>query len=200
MSQARQFYIELTSGAAAGKDFSVSDRPPLPAVYPDWVELPNGGTLTFIDGDGNQQTITGAQPGQRYPVQVRKIVTSTQTVRLGTANAAGLPGPVGPQGVQGGTWTVTGVKTANYGPVAGELVRCDTSGGGFTVTLPTAVGVAGQRIGVKDVAASFAAHNLTIAVTSAQTIDGAVPAALATNKEFRVYTSDGANWMIENNV
>lgn len=34
--------------------------------------------------------------------------------------------------------TPTGVKTTGYTAVAGDLVPCDTSGGGFTVTLPTA--------------------------------------------------------------
>ena len=197
MSSARQFYIELSSGAAAGKDFSISDRPPLPAVYPDWVELPNGGTLTFIDGDGNQQTITGAQPGQRYPIQVRKIVTSTQMVRLGTADAAGLPGPVGPQGAQDGDWTVTPLKTADYTAVAGEFVLVSTAAA-HAITLPTAVGVAGKKIGVKDAAGAGAAtNNITIATTASQTVDAAAPAVISTNRGVRVYVSDGANWFVD---
>lgn len=198
MSLSRQFLIELTSGAAAGYDFQIPDVPGKAAAFHDWLELPNGGTLNFIDGDGNAQVLTGAAPGSRYPITVRKIVTCTQTIRLGIASAAGLPGPVGPQGAQAPPATVVGPKVADYTANAGELVLVDTSAGGFTLTLPTAVGIKGQSIPVKDKGGALATHNLTIATTGSQTVDGGAPAALATNKMFRRYTSDGANWMLEN--
>ncbi len=193
----RQFFVELSSGQAANYDFQVSDAPPLPAVFPDWVELPNGGTLVFIDGDGTQRTLTGASPGSRYPFVVRKIISCTQTVRAGTADNAGLPGPVGPQGPAGGDWTVTALKTADYTAAAGEFVLVSTAAA-HTITLPTAVGVPGKKIGVKDAAGAGAAtNNITIATTASQTIDATTPAAITTNRGVRVYVSDGANWFVD---
>ena len=52
----------------------------------------------------------------------------------------------------GGSYlTATAVQTGNYNAVAGDLVRCDTSGGAFNVTLPAAP-LDGDRIGIMDVA------------------------------------------------
>jgi hypothetical protein len=62
---------------------------------------------------------------------------------------------------------------------------------GRTATLPTAVNVKGH---IKDESGGAAAHNITIATTSAQTIDGAATKAISANYgSLRVY-SDGANW------
>lgn len=192
----RQFFVELTSGQAANYDFQSAndDGSPLAAVYPDWIELPSGGTVVFLDGSGTSRTLSNAVAGARYGVEIRKIVSSTQTIRLGTATAAGLPatGAVGPAGPD---FTVTTVKTADYTAAAGELVRVSTAAA-HTITLPTAVGIAGQRIAVKDVTGAGAAtNNITIATTSAQTIDGAAPAAITADRGARLYVSDGANWL-----
>lgn len=61
-----------------------------------------------------------------------------------------------------------------------------------TVTLPTAVGIPGRSYKVKY---SGATGTLTIATTSAETIDGTTPVAL-NPAQSRTYTSDGANWFI----
>lgn len=94
-----------------------------------------------------------------------------------------------------GQWSVTAIKTANYNAVIGELVRCDASGGSFTVTLPTAVGVSGQSIIVKPVVLSVL-NSVTVNTTGGQTIDGAASATLLNTLVSQTYTSDGANWLI----
>jgi hypothetical protein len=192
----QQLFVELTSGEATGYDFA--DRADgLPAIYPDWLELPNGGTLTFHDMRSVEQTISSAPAGYRLGVAVRKIVTCTDTIRLGTATAAGIPGATGAKGAAGADWTVTAVKTTDYTAVAGEFVRVSTAAA-HTITLPTAVGCDGKRIAVKDVTGAGAGtNNITIATTSSQTIDATTPVAIATNRKCVVYISDGANWLIE---
>lgn len=95
---------------------------------------------------------------------------------------------------------VTAVKTGNYNAALGELVRCDTTSAGFTVTLPTAASQSGKRIMVKRVAG---ANLLTIATTSAQTINGQaasvynIPADASLESNGVGFTSDGTNWIAD---
>lgn len=95
-----------------------------------------------------------------------------------------------------GRWTVTAIQTGNYNAVIGELVRCDPSSAGFTVTLPTAVSLAGRQIAVKNTTSS--ANAITFNTTGGQTIDGAASGATSIAAGFgsRVFVSDGANWMV----
>jgi hypothetical protein len=59
-------------------------------------------------------------------------------------------------------WTA---YTANFTAVAGDRILADTSGGAFTVTLPTSPAV-GDEIHILDSAASFDNNNLTVARNS----------------------------------
>lgn len=95
-----------------------------------------------------------------------------------------------------GQFTVTATKTGAYAAAIGELVRCDPSGGTFAVTLPTAVGVSGRQIVVKNVTSSATA--ITFNTTSAQTIDTAASGATSIAAGFgsRVFMSDGSNWLV----
>ena len=56
---------------------------------------------------------------------------------------------------------VTTKKTANFTAVSGEGYFCDTSGGAFTLTLPSSPS-AGDIVGFKDYGGDFATNNLTI--------------------------------------
>ncbi len=97
--------------------------------------------------------------------------------------------------VSGGTsMIVTAIKTANYTAAIAESVRCDPSGGAFTVTLPSAVGIAGQKIEVKNVTDSENA--ITVDANGSQTIDGSLTRTLDTPRACETYESDGANWML----
>lgn len=94
--------------------------------------------------------------------------------------------------------TVT--KTGAYTLVTGtdKVVLADASAGGFTLTLPTAVGFTAQFV----LAAINTNTNLTtLATTSAQTIDGAATLQLGpagSGATYRAVTlvSDGANWRV----
>lgn len=84
-------------------------------------------------------------------------------------------------------------QTSGYSAVANDFVNCTS--GTFSVTLPTAVGCAGERIGVCMGGATL----VTLATTSGQTIGSIASAVikLGTTKDSIVVVSDGANWKIE---
>ena len=81
---------------------------------------------------------------------------------------------------------ISGVTTLDdtYG-----VVKC--TGTSYTVTLPTAVGVQGRQYTIKN----SASGNITIATTSAQTIDGSSTAVIIPNTSLTV-VSDNANWIL----
>lgn len=86
-------------------------------------------------------------------------------------------------------------KTSNYTLLTSDdVVTGDSSGGAFTLTLPTAVGNTGKVFTLKKIDTSFL--QITVATTSSQTIDGVTTTTLATRYETLVLISDGANWMV----
>lgn len=92
--------------------------------------------------------------------------------------------------------TVTTIKTANYTLAINELARGDASGGAFAFTLPTAIGVAGQALAVYRTDQTLA-NIITINTTSSQTIGSyGTSVTLATQTEYWLFISDGANWIV----
>jgi hypothetical protein len=92
-------------------------------------------------------------------------------------------------------WTITAVKTGAYTTDYGEVVRCDPTGGGFTVTLPSAAaaGAAGRQIIVKN--ASSSTNTITVDGDGSETIDGSSTKTIATAYGTMNLVSDGANWL-----
>ncbi len=75
--------------------------------------------------------------------------------------------------------------------LADYAVWCDTTSAAIAVTLPTAIGNAGQRFEFKNLSA---AHATTLTPAGSEKIDGASTLVLALAGQFAVLTSDGANW------
>jgi hypothetical protein len=71
---------------------------------------------------------------------------------------------------------------------------CDTTSAGFTITLPTASGIAGRVYVIKKM---VAANTLTIGTTSSQTIDGSTTVTVTTLNQSYTLVSDGSNWLVE---
>lgn len=93
----------------------------------------------------------------------------------------------------------TTAKTGNYTLTTTDVVaQGDASGGAFTFTLPTAVGVAGQIYTLQKIVSDTSFNAITIATTSAQTINGAASDKLQTFGETLVVQSNGSNWIIIN--
>lgn len=76
-----------------------------------------------------------------------------------------------------------------------EVVSASASGGAFTVTLPTAVGVTGRRYTVKKTDSTFNA--VTIDGNAAETIDGGATYILWYQNQAATLVSNGTNWVVE---
>jgi hypothetical protein len=84
-------------------------------------------------------------------------------------------------------------KTANYTLTAADgTIRGDATGGAFTLTLPTAVGISGRMYSAKKVDAT--ANVVTVATTGGETIDGAATASLAVQYSSLSFRSNNVNW------
>jgi hypothetical protein len=86
-------------------------------------------------------------------------------------------------------------KSANYTLIVSDgTIGVDASGGAITITLLSAVGIAGNSYNIK--ALDVSGGNITIATTSSQTIDGALTQTLNTQWDNITVQSTGANWII----
>ena len=92
-------------------------------------------------------------------------------------------------------------KTANY-TITGsdDLILGDTSGGTFTLTLPTAASAASGRVYTIKYTDSGFANALTIDGDGSETIDGDLTKALNTEGEILSVVSDGSNWQVLSRV
>jgi hypothetical protein len=119
--------------------------------------------------------------------------TGTGNVVLATSPTIATPVFSG-RAVLGGFSPAYVAKSAAYTLTTSDFfVTGDTTAAGFSLTLPTAVAISGQCFRIKKIAA---ANNLTVATTSAQTIDGATTVVLDGNNDFIEVMSDGANWRV----
>jgi hypothetical protein len=86
-------------------------------------------------------------------------------------------------------------KSGAYTVTASDgVVIADASGGAFTITLPTAVGITGRVYRVKKIDAT--ANAVTIDANGAETIDGGITATIATQYEAITIVSDNAEWWV----
>lgn len=106
----------------------------------------------------------------------------------------------------GGTWALASAasfgklavstKTGTFTAVDSvDAYFCTTSSAGYTVNLPTAVGIAGKQYVIKK-AESNATRSITIDAAGTETIDGALTYVLAGAYESVTLVSDGANWQV----
>jgi hypothetical protein len=82
-------------------------------------------------------------------------------------------------------------QTSTYSAVISDFVNATS--GTFTVTLPTAVGQSGKSIWIKQSGTGI----VTVATTSAQTIDGASSFVMPIKNEIFQFVSDGSNWFVD---
>jgi hypothetical protein len=127
-------------------------------------------SATQIYSAGTGLTLTGTQFSLTTPVAVN--LGGTGITSVGTAgNVLTSDGTVwSSQPPAAGGITYTTVKTSSYTAADSEGVQTDTSGGGFTVTLPATPAV-GDQVIVVDTASSWAANNLTVG-RNGSTIEG----------------------------
>jgi hypothetical protein len=87
--------------------------------------------------------------------------------------------------------TITAAYTATR---TDSLIRCNASGGAFTVTLPAAAGMVGTRYDIKKVDSS--ANAITVDAAGAELIDGATTQSLAVQYDSITVQCNGTGWDI----
>lgn len=97
--------------------------------------------------------------------------------------------------VNGVKFAVSASKTGTYTALVTDyLIRCDSSGGAFSVNLPAASGNAGLTLVVKKTDSSF--NPVTIDGSGSETIDGSTTTTVNTQNEALMIQCDGTNWQI----
>lgn len=92
--------------------------------------------------------------------------------------------------------TVTATKTSTYTAAANELVICDATSGGFTVTLPSAgAGTAGNVVSVRRI--EFGGNTITIARAGSDTIGGATSVSLVSTEGLTLVSNGAGLWTIQ---
>jgi phage gp45-like len=112
-----------------------------------------------------------------------------------TASLSGTVATVTVAGGGGGSSYVVNSVTTTYTATATtgtQIVLCDTTGGAFTVTLPTAVSNTATIV-VKKIAGS---PNLTVDGNASETIDGGLTATIVRVYESITLISNNSNWWI----
>lgn len=94
--------------------------------------------------------------------------------------------------------TATTTKTANYTILTTDsTIFCDTSGGAFTLTLPSPTSIAGKIFRIIDITGFFQTNNLTLARSSTEKIEGlAASKILQTAWGWFQITTDGTDWFV----
>jgi hypothetical protein len=87
-------------------------------------------------------------------------------------------------------------KTSNYTITTSDyVILCDTSGGAFTLTLPTVV--SGQSFIIKDKVGTFETNNLTLARAGSEKIEGVAANRLLTANfgSYHIF-NNGTDWIL----
>jgi len=179
--------------ATAGTGISVSGSPittsgtlTITNTAPDQTVSLTGGTGISTSGTYPNFTITNSSPDQVVSISSGTGISVSGTYPSFTITNTGGGGSSAYTVV---TKTSLYTETATSGEV---IILCDTTSGGFTVNLPSAVSNT-AKITIKKIAGS---NNLTIDGNGSQTIDGGLTATLVRIYESITLISDNANWHI----
>jgi hypothetical protein len=99
--------------------------------------------------------------------------------------------------VAGGPVQVPFAAKASAYPIVANtdsIISADATSAPVTITLPTAVNIQGRTFTIKRI--NSGANAVTVATTSAQTIDGAATRSLGSQWSSVTVVSDGANWLV----
>jgi hypothetical protein len=147
-----------------------------------------GGAGTVLSNDGSG-TLSWTAAAAQWAASGSDIYYSSGKTGIGTST------PTSSLHVAGSLAVQLAAKTANYTLTAADnVILGNASGGSFTLTLPTAVGIAGRTYTLKKVDSSVNA--ITVATTSAQTIDSSSTWSLSNQYQYVMVISDGANWSV----
>lgn len=167
-----------------------------------------GAVQAGLGGTGTVTSLTFTGDGTVLSSTPSSAVTTSGTVNASLINQSATKVFAGPASGSAAAPTfrsllttdlpfvISASKTGNYTlAVTDDIVRGDASGGAFTFTLPTAVGVAGKAYRIIRTDLTLA-NTITLNTTSAQTINGASSKTLSTQYEEWEVVSDGSNWLV----
>jgi hypothetical protein len=128
-----------------------------------------------------------------------KQATLVSTVNVKTVNGNSLlgSGDIVISGGGGSSLTTTTIKTSAYTAAASELVRCDTTAGAFSVTLPASP-ADGTIVAILDIGNTFGTNNVTVLPNTSKTIESDTSLILditGTYVSF-VYNLSATNWRL----
>lgn len=161
--------------------------------------FPVGSTISVFDTRSStgwaifEITGTPTYSGSYYTIPVDLIAGGSFSFST-AAKRTGVSFDRSPTATGGSDWSVVS-KTGAYTAAVGEFVLANVSSGSFNVTLPTAVGNSGKRIGVKKI--NQTGNYVNVNTTSSQTIDGLLNLRILVTAQAVVFISDGSNWRIE---
>jgi parallel beta-helix repeat protein len=89
---------------------------------------------------------------------------------------------------------VTTIQTTTYTASINQTVRVDPSSGGFSIILPTASGISGQALEIKNTTSST--NTITITPYGSETIDTSSYYTISSSFGSLTLRSDGTNWMV----
>lgn len=107
--------------------------------------------------------------------------------------------PPSPTLYTGFLFNPTATKTSGYTANYFDWIKCDPSGGGFTIAIPTAVipvitDNSRYMIGVKNITTS--ANQILLDATGGELIDGSGTLSMTTSKQAIIIISDGTDWWV----
>jgi hypothetical protein len=143
--------------------------------------------VTSITGTTNQVNVSPAGGTGAVTLSLPQNINSGASPTFNGANFTGIP--------SASVNYSYATKTSAYTITASDYtIGADATSAGFTVTLPTAVGIPGQAFVIKKIDSS--ANAVTIGTTSSQTIDGATFYVMGYQYQSVTVQSNGANWLI----
>jgi len=145
-------------------------------------------------GTGNVEDLTGTQATALLDLFSSSVKGLVPASGGGTTNFLRADGTWAAPPAGGGAYSVITVTTTHSETATSgtKIIKADTSGGAFTINLPTAVGNTATII-IKKIAGSGA---LTVDGNGTQTIDGGTTAILNKVYESITLISDNSNWQI----
>ena len=177
------------------------------ATVQGWTSMtgPTGASLTGPTGTAGTNGATGPTgwtgPSVTGPTGASLTGPTGASLTGPTGANSTVAGPTGPS-VTGPTGpyevNYTPIKTSAYSVGLNEVVRVDSTGGAFTITLPASPSD-GDRAGLFDVANQCSLNPVLIAVAGGKTIEGdavGLSANVSGAYVVLVYNSTGTNWKV----
>lgn len=133
-------------------------------------------------------------------VTISGTPSANQVLTASSSSAAAWANPA----ASGAQLTPTGLKTSGYTAAANDLVLCDVTAGGFTVTLPTTPAT-GTRLGIKLVrnaqTVTTSLNAVTVAAGGSDQFndDGVTSFSVANLNEAHVFVYASGKWNAESN-